>query len=96
MYGDGYVIRAVDTLRNDTLNIISVKDTIRNKGDYKKMVVGNFYTFEYADVLEQMSAMPPNSFVIKIRNTVLWRDGDPIKAAPVFSRNTKGDCIRKD
>jgi hypothetical protein len=38
----------------------------------------------------RMAAMLPNSFVIRIKNTVTWKDSDDIKSRPVFAKNIKG------
>jgi hypothetical protein len=94
-YIDGYVIAAIDTSKADTVNLISVKDARRGKGHFEKMVVGKEYNFEYVDYISKMAAISPNSFVIRIKTTVVWRDSDENKKRPVFARNTKGLWIEQ-
>ena len=94
-YIDGYVIKAIDTSKSDTLNIISVKSAIKSKRNFKKMTVGKEYNFEYEDYIGKMAAIAPNSFVIRIKTTVVWRDSDENKNRPVFSKNVKGIWIKE-
>lgn len=94
-YIDGYVIKGIDTSKSDTLSIISVKDSIKNKRKFKKIAVGEEYNFEYDDLVGNMAAVPPNSFVVRIKTTVVWRHGDGAKNIPVFSRNMKGLWIKE-
>jgi hypothetical protein len=93
-YIDGYVIKAVDTTSNDTLNIISTKETITNKRKYRKLLVGEAYNFEYNDYVSNAAAVA-NSFAIRIKTTIVWRNSDRVKERPVFSQNTKGLWIKK-
>jgi hypothetical protein len=89
-YIDGYVIAAIDSTKSDTLNIISVKDTIKDGQSLEKIIVGKEYNFKYEDYINKMAAMPPDNFVIRIKKTVVWRGRDDYKKRPVFSMNTKG------
>ena len=89
-YIDGYVIKAIDTSKPDTLNIVSTKEAVTSKRNYEKLVVGKKYKFEYEDYLKTMSAMPTNGLVIRIKTTLVWRDSDENKNRPVFSKNMKG------
>lgn len=93
-YIDGYLITAVDTSTLDTLNLISVKRMEIVSKHFKKMKVGEKYFFKYEDKLSQAAAMPPNSFVIRIKTTVVWRDSDDNRKRPVFAQNTIGLWIR--
>lgn len=94
-YIDGYVIKAIDTSKSDTLNIVSVKDAIKSQRNFEKLIVGKKYNFEFEDVINQMAAVPPNTFVARIKTTVVWRGGDGMNNKPVYSRNTKGLWIKK-
>ena len=94
-YIDGYVIKAIDTSKSDTLNIISVKDVVKNKRNFKKIVIGKEYNFEYEDYVSKMAATAPNSFVLRIKTTVVWKDSDDNKKRPVFSKNVKGLWIKE-
>lgn len=94
-YIDGYVIKAIDTSKSDTLNIVSVKSSIKSKRNFEKLIVGKKFNFEFEDVINQMAAMPPNTFVARIKTTVVWRGGDGMNNIPVYSRNTKGLWIKK-
>lgn len=87
-YIDGYVIKAIDTSKLDTLNIISVKEVIKSNRNFKKLIVGKDYKFKYED--SKMAAMPTNNFVIRIRTTVVWRGTDDNKERPVFLKTLKG------
>jgi hypothetical protein len=93
-FSDGYVIKAIDTLKADTLNIISEKDVPEQKEGYLKTIIGRKYSFEIEDMSKHLAAMPPDNFVIRIKTTVVWRSGDRVKEMPVFARNTKGLFIR--
>jgi hypothetical protein len=93
-YSDGYVIKAIDALKADTVSIISEKDTLRKMEGYRKIEVGKKYTFEIEYIAKQFAAMPPNNFVVRIKTTVVWRNGDRAKDIPVFGRNIKGLFIR--
>lgn len=94
-YIDGYVIKAVDTINHDTLNIISVKENILSQKKYRKLLVGKEYNFEYNDYVSSAAAVA-NSFAIRIKTTVVWRDSNAIKDRPVFAQNIKGLWIRKE
>ena len=93
-YIDGYVIKAVDTINHDTLNIISTKETIINQKKYRKLLVGKEYNFEYNDYVSSAAAVA-NSFAIRIKTTIVWRNSNSVKDRPVFSQNTKGLWIKK-
>ena len=56
-YIDGYVIKAVDTINLDTLDIISAKETIINQKKYRKLLVGKEYNFEYNDYVSSAAAV---------------------------------------
>lgn len=95
-YIDGYVIKAIDTSKSDTLFIVSTKDSdIFNKDDIEKIVIGGKYNFEFENFAKKMSAIPPNSFVMRIKTTVIWKNGDGYKNMPVFSKNINGLWIKK-
>ena len=95
-YIDGYVVKAIDTSKSDTLNIVSTKDSdILNEDDFEKIVVGGKYNFEFEDLVKKMLAIPPNSFVVRIKTTVIWKNGNGINNMPVFSRNINGLWIKK-
>jgi hypothetical protein len=94
-YIDGYVIKAVDLSKHDTISVISLKETIESKRGFTKMLVGKKYNFEFEDLVSDMSAAPLNSIVIRIKTTVVWRHGDGVNNIPVYARNTKGLWIRK-
>jgi hypothetical protein len=94
-YIDGYVIKAIDTSKSDTLSIISAKEKIANKHKFEKMVVGRTYNFEYEDYVNKMAAIPTKGFVVRIKSTIVWRDSDENKNRPFFSKNTKGLWIRR-
>ena len=94
-YIDGYVIRAIDTIKSDTVNIVSVKDPFKGSRSFEKIVVGKKYSFEFVDLISTMSATSPDNFAARIKTTVIWRPGDGIKDAPVYSKNMKGLWIKK-
>ena len=94
-YIDGYLIKAIDSLKRDTLNIISVKDTNINEQKFERMIVGRKYNFEYEDYVNTSAAMSPENFIIRIRTTVVWRGSDENRDRPVFAKNIKGLWITK-
>lgn len=94
-YIDGYVIKAIDTSKSDTLSIISVKETIKSKHNFERMIVGKKYNFEVEDLIGQMAALPLNGIVARIKTTVVWKPSDGNNNIPVYSRNTKGIWIKK-
>ena len=65
-YIDGYVIKAIDRLNTDTLNIISEKGGKYYKQDFTRMTVGKKYSFQFEDRMNQMSASPLSHFVAYI------------------------------
>lgn len=93
-YIDGYVIKGVDTTSSDTLNIISVKKIINNKKKYKKIIVGEKYNFEYTDYISSAASVA-SSFVLRIKSTIVWRNGDDKRNKPVYSENMKDLWIKK-
>jgi hypothetical protein len=93
-YVDGYVIRGIDESKRDTVSIVSVKVTDEANQEYKKILVGEKYKFELEDIANNMAAVPPNNFVVRIKTTVVWKQGDGIKNMPSFSTNTKGIRIK--
>ena len=94
-YIDGYVVKAIDTVKSDTLNIVSAKDTFKGNKNYEKIIVGKEYEFEFADLINTMSPTELNNFAARIKTTVIWKPGDGIKNAPVYSKNMKGLWIKK-
>ena len=94
-YIDGYVIKAIDTSKGDTLNIVSLKESFK-KQKAERLLVGGAYNFEYQNYVEQMAAMPTENFMIRIKSTIVWRSGDAIKDRLVFGKNIKGLWIRKE
>lgn len=95
-YIDGYVIKAIDTAKSDTFNIVSVKETFKCKPGFEKMIVGRAYNFEFEDLISKMSAVPPDNFAARIKTTVIWRAGDGMSSAPVYATNTKSLWIKKN
>lgn len=91
-YIDGYVIKAVDTTSNDTLNIISPKEVVEKSKRFERIMVGNSYNFKYSNYLPGGVASA-KSFVIRIKTTIIWRSEDRVEDRPVFSQNTRGLCI---
>lgn len=91
-YADGYLLNAIDRTKGDTLNIVSVDTSKRAPRGYEKMFVGGNYEFELENPASAMAASS-GSIVIRIRTTVVWKNGDPIKKMPVFAKNTKGAFI---
>src|ERR1700754_445751 len=93
-YSDGYVIKAIDALKLDTLSIISKKAVPEKMEKYRKIVVGRKYAFKIENIAKNLAAMPPNNFVVRIKTTVVWRNGDRVKDMPVFAKNIEGLYVR--
>ena len=91
-YMGGYVIKGIDRGKGDTLNIVTLKDTVPAAKDYEKILVGKTYNFEYR--LSIMAAAPPCSLVIRMGTTVLWTCKDPVNHIPVFAENAIGLWIK--
>ena len=94
-YKDGYVIKAIETDKSDTIIIISARSCLINKHSYKKLQVGNIYNFIIDDRIKNISAIPIQNFVVRIKKTVVWKSGDDISKIPVFSLNCKGIWIKE-
>jgi hypothetical protein len=94
-YIDGYVIKGIDTLNSDTLLIISSKDTLINYNEYKKVIVGCQYVFDINNIDSQMSALPPENFIIRIKTTIIWKNDGKTNKIPVFANNIKDIYIKK-
>ena len=92
---DGYVIRAIDTVKSDTVSIVSAKVAFKGNRKFKKIVVGNSYSFEFTDLINTMSASALNGFVARIKTTIVWKPQDGIENAPVYSKDMKGLWIKK-
>ena len=56
-YSDGYLIKAVDALTGDTLNLISERDTSEKIKGYKKIMIGEKYAFKIDDISKRFAAM---------------------------------------
>jgi len=94
-YIDGYVIKGIDTLNSDTLLIISSKDTLINYNEYKKIIVGCQYVFDINNIVSHMAALPPGTFTIRIKTTIIWKDDGKTNKIPVFANNIKDIYIKK-
>ena len=95
-YVDGYLIRGVDQAQRDTVSIASVKtaDEASVPG-YTRILVGKSYKFDVEDIASNISAVPPNKLIVRLKTTVVWKHGDGVKYMPVFSANTKGIWIKE-
>jgi len=94
-YIDGYVIKGIDTLNSDTLLIISSKDTLINYNEYKKIVVGCQYVFDINNIASHAAPLPPGSFTIRIKTTIIWKNDGKTNKIPVFANNIKDIYIKK-
>lgn len=92
---DGFVISGVDLSNNDTLTIISSKDTVCSKSEYEQIIIGKSYVVNIESVGSKISAMPIDHFLVRVGKTVVWRGGDNPHKMPFISSNIKGDCIEK-
>ena len=95
-YEDGYVIKGIDENSNDTLSIISKRDTMWNKSGYERLQVGNKYRVQVENRVGRMSAMPLEHFVVRIVSTIVWKNGDRVRDIPLFSNNIKDLYIKED
>lgn len=94
-YVDGFLIRAFDSTKNDTINIISIKDSISKRRHFQRIKVGKKYLFEYEDLILKLASVPSNSHVAKIKTTVIWKKDDGVKNRPFYAVNTKGLWIKQ-
>jgi len=88
-YIDGFVIRAFDSVKFDTLSIITIKSSKPNL-NVKKIEVGQKYKFEYEDLISKLITVNTNSHVAKIKSTIIWRKENGFNNLPVYSTNIKG------
>ncbi len=63
---------------------------------YRKIVVGGKYAFKIENIGESLAAMPPSNFVVRIKTTIVWRNGDRVKDMPVFAKNIEGLFVRTE
>jgi hypothetical protein len=94
-YSDAYVIKAVDSTNLHTLNIISIKNVPKYKKGFKKMMVGKSYNFIYEENNIAPQILLENHFVIKVKNTLIWKPSDGLENLPVYSNNTEGIWINE-
>jgi hypothetical protein len=94
-YSDAYVIKAVDSTNLHTLNIISIKNVPKYKKGFKKMMVGKSYNFIYEENNITPQILLENHFVIKVKNTLIWKPSDGLENLPVYSKNTEGIWINE-
>jgi hypothetical protein len=94
-YSDAYVIKAVDSTNLHTLNIISIKNVPKYKKGFKKMMVGKSYNFIYEENNIAPQILLENHFVIKVKNTLIWKPSDGLENLPVYSKNTEGIWINE-
>lgn len=94
-YSDGYLIKGIELSSSDTISIISERVGSLSKSSRKKISIDNEFLFEIEDVIGKMSAVPSNSFVAKIKTTVVWRQKDGFQNRPFYARNLQGLHIRR-
>lgn len=94
-YEDGYVIKGIDENSNDTLSIISKRDTLWDKSGYERLQVGNKYRVQVENRVGRMSAMPLEHFVVRIVSTIVWKNGDGTRDIPLFSNNIKDLYVKE-
>jgi hypothetical protein len=94
-YKDGCLIKAIDTVRLDTVNLISVKKSVWRKRNYTRIVENHLYKFEYADLSKTVGAAPIETLSVTLKSTVVWTGRDDPDHMPAFLKNTKGLWIRK-
>lgn len=94
-YIDGFVIKAIDTVRFDTLNIITIKSK-KPVSKVKKIRVGQVYSFTYEDLISKLLTVSTNSHVAKIKSTIVWRKEDGYNNLPVYSTNIRGLWLISD
>lgn len=93
-YSDGALLRAVDSLKGDTVNIISVSNNMRHSRDYEKIKVDSSYLISIRKLPGSQAYFDEN-FTIRIKYTVVWKYNDGIKNIPVIAINTNGLYILK-
>lgn len=96
-----YLITGMDSLKMDSLYLLSVKDSLHNDCNFQKIQVGNVYLFEIEDMDNINGHLPaalPNGYFIKFGNKRIKRDGrngNTVTTTQFISKNSKGLWIKK-
>lgn len=89
-YADVFVLKAIDTAKLDTLNIISIRDAPKCKKGLKRIKVGKLYNIMYEENNMAPQILLDNNLVIKVKKTLIWKPSDGLTNLPVYSTNLKG------
>jgi hypothetical protein len=92
---DCYILSTFNKKKSDSVFLISAKDTIPLKRDYKKICIGKEYNFVCKSLVANLAAMPLDNFALKIKNTVVWRGGDNVKKRPLLALNVQNLYIKE-
>jgi len=86
-YVDGYVIKAIDPLKSDTINIVSMKDSVCSSNKkLEKIKIDGTYNFMLED---RLANLVPGSYRVnlRIKQTILWNDTEPYEKRPFYASN---------
>lgn len=96
-----YLITGVDSLKADSLYLLSLKDSLHSNCSFEKIKVDNVYLFEIEDmdnINGHLPAAMPNGYFIKIGSKRIKRDGrngNTVTTTQYLVKNSKGLWIRK-
>lgn len=95
-YDDGYLIKALDTLKHDTLNITSAKFPFKigTKHRYQKISIGGVYNFLLFSRDSFAQPILEGNLIIKLRHTIIWKNGDDVRKVPFISKNMNGLYVK--
>jgi hypothetical protein len=100
-YEHCYLITGIDSLKMDSLYLLSVKDSLHNDCSFQKIKVGRVYLFEIEDMDNINGHLPPalpNGYFIKFGDKRIKRDGrngNTVTTTQFVSKNSKGLWIKK-
>ncbi len=95
-YIDGYVITAIDSSKGDTLNIVSAKEPKSKKIKLQRIEIGKKYIFKFKNRMADMASIPSDTFVLRIKTTIVWSRKDGLNNVPVFATNMRGLWVEKE
>lgn len=95
-YVDGYVIKGIDKLKSDTVNIISYKEEFTDGKGYEKIQINGIYNFKIFNLLKHMAPTGSTVMPLFIKTTLVWKHTDRVRDIPVYARNMKGLYIKTE
>jgi len=95
-----YLITGLDSVRNDSLYFLSIKEKFNNDGSFQKIRIGGVYLFDVVDMDNIQGHLPaalPNGYFIRTKEWSIKRDsrnGNTLTTTQFRSINSKGLFIK--